>query len=220
MREAARWNWENAIVLGGLGLAIAGCLAPWVDHSAAGLAMTGLELGEFAKSFPHVIRAFLYVPFAAALVVLAMVSGEIIRTRARLLAPPLCAAVLLAAAFPYAFVTSAYDALTAGSQFVADSRYTAQAAVAVAGGLLALLAPLAWRLGPRARGGILAPLAAAGAGLGLWQYAVLYPSVTAVYGRPAQVGWGVFACGLGLAAAAAAGIRRAVQPGGSNEGQG
>jgi hypothetical protein len=213
LREERGWGQEHLLILAGLGLAITGCFGRWVGHEAAGLALTGLELGEFAKSFPHVVRALIYLPFAAALVSLAVVAGELIHSRARLLAPPLCAAILLAAVFPYSFVTSAFGALQGSDPLELDPRYAGQAVVAATGTLLALLAPLAWRLGPRARGAILAVLSSAGVGLGLWQYATLYPCISAVYGRTPRLGWGVLACGLGLLTAAATGIRRAVRPG-------
>ena len=142
MKESRRWDWESALVLGGLALAVAGCLGPWVDHEAAGLALTGLELGEFAKPFPHVVRSLLYVPFATALVGLALVVGGLVERKARLLVPPACALLILVSLFPYDFVTSAFDALTAGSPLTVDSRYTGQAVVAIVGVVLALLAPL------------------------------------------------------------------------------
>ncbi|TET54267.1 MAG: hypothetical protein E3J64_02170 [Anaerolineales bacterium] len=211
MNGARRGSGEKAVIVGGLSLALAGCLAPWVDHKTAGLAMTGLELGEFAVAFPHVIREFLYVPWAAALVSLALATAGLLESRWRVLLPPLCAAGVLAAVFPYTFVTGLYDGLTSGSPLDLDIRYMGQAQVAVAAAVLALLAVVGWRLPKRLQAVALALIAAAGAGLGLWQYAVLLPSVTAVYGRPVPLGWGLFASGSGLVAVAAVGALRAVR---------
>jgi hypothetical protein len=217
--EPSRGEWYGKAILAALALAVAGCLGPWIDHDAVGLVLTGLELGEFAKSFPHVMRTLLYMPFAATLSALALLAGEIMCSRARFLAPVLCAALLLASVFPYSFVTSAYDALTAGAPLTVDSRYTGQAIVASVGAVVALLAPLMWRLPERARSLVLAMLSAGGAGLGLWQYAVLLPSVTATYGRPASLGWGLFACSAGLAAAAGVAVLRIFRPGVTAEGE-
>lgn len=44
-----RWLWPGACLI-----TLAGYFAPWVDHAAAGLAITGLDFGEYVKFLPEV----------------------------------------------------------------------------------------------------------------------------------------------------------------------
>jgi hypothetical protein len=54
--HAARWLWPLACVI-----SLIGYLGSWVVHPAAGLAITGLDMGEYAKFVPPVVDGDTYI---------------------------------------------------------------------------------------------------------------------------------------------------------------
>jgi hypothetical protein len=189
----------------GLALVFVGYFSPWVPHKTAALAMTGLELAEFAKFFPEVesgvvpiSRELFYCPLIAALVLLALLSGRSAVLFVRVLVPLLLAALLLGALFPFPVVEAALQTLRARVPFTLDPDYTGQLTLVVVGVVLTLLSPLACRLPRRAWGILGALLALAGAVPALWQFTLLRPLVTALYGEPLGLGWGPILCAVGF----------------------
>jgi hypothetical protein len=217
-----------AMLMLGLVLVVAGHFCPWVDHKTSALTVTGFELAEFAKFFPQVQggtvpirRELFYLPLVTALVLLAMLAG---RPSARPVRAPnpflsqsvvvlFAAGLLLSALLPYSIVDAARQAITARAPFVPDPQYTGQLALVVAGTVLTLLAPLARRLPRRAWGVLVGLLALVGALPALWQFALLYPLVGALYdgSEPLGLGWGLPACMAGFALLVACGVLAAVQ---------
>jgi hypothetical protein len=213
----------------GLILIIAGYFGPWVPHKTAALAVTGLELAEFAKFFPQVqggtvslSRELFYLPLIAVFILLALLAGRLTRWQAgkpaphrlaRLIVPLLLAALLLVALLPYSIVDAVRRAFTTRSPIVLDPPYARQSALVVAGVVLILLAPLARRLPRRAVGILFALLALAAAVPVLWQFALLCPLVVALYGEPPGLGWGLIACVTGFLLLLLSGIIDAAGPG-------
>jgi hypothetical protein len=220
---------NNEQLLLGLALVLVGHFGPWVAHRTAALTVTGFELAEFAKFFPHVQggsvpmrRELFYLPFVTALLLLALLAGRSATQRARSRNPflsqsvivPLCAAaVLLIALLPYSIIDAARQALTTPASFVPDPQYTGQLVLVIVGVVLMLLAPLARRLPRRAWGVLVALLALVGAVPPLYQFARLRPLVVALYDspRPSGLGWGLIVCVAGFVLLLAYGVLYAVR---------
>jgi len=189
----------------GLVLVIGGYLGPWVGHKTAALAVTGLELAEFAKFFPQVqggtvsiTRELFYLPFVAALILLVLLAGRLTARLVRLIAPLFAAALLLVVLLPYPIVDAARHALTTPAPFVLGPQHTRQLVLVVVGMVLVLLAPLAHRLPRRSQAILAALLALAAAIPALWQFVLLRPLVIALYNGPVGLGWGLIAYLTGL----------------------
>ena len=91
-RERKLLTIKSNLYLLGVMLLLVGCFGPWVDHNTAALSVTGFELAEFAKFFPQVQggtvsihRPLLYLPFVAALFLVAFSVGRSTLRFARLL---------------------------------------------------------------------------------------------------------------------------------------
>jgi hypothetical protein len=215
--ERRSQNVDFRLYLLGTLLVIGGCFGPWVPHKTAALTVTGYELAEFAKFFPEVQggvinihRPLFYLPFVAALLLVAVFAG---RSAARFvrLAVPLCVvAVFLATLLPYSVVDGVRQALTARTAMALDPNVKGQLVLLVAGVVLAVAAPLARRLSRRALGLVVALMALGGVVPALWQYALLRPLVVGLYGVPLTVGWGMIVCVAGAVVLVFSGVRAAV----------
>lgn len=71
--------WGRWLLLAGALCALAGYFSPWVDHAAAGLAILGIDLGEYVKFLPPVSsgeialwREGFYLPLFAVALTLAL----------------------------------------------------------------------------------------------------------------------------------------------------
>lgn len=196
---------EGVIRVLGLILAIVGYFGPWVPHKTAALTVTGLELAEFAKFFPQVqgrtvsiSRELFYLPLVVVCVLLALLAGRSAVRFARRSVPLLSAALLVVVLLPYSVVDAARQALTARAPLTLDPQYVGQLILVISGVALTLLAPLARRLPRRLQHILIALLVLAGAVLTLWQFALLYPLVVALYAAPVGLGWGLITCAVGL----------------------
>ena len=72
----------------GLVLILVGYFGPWVPHRTAALAVTGLELAEFAKFFPQVqggvvsiTRELFYLPLVVAFILSILMRLNIMKVR-------------------------------------------------------------------------------------------------------------------------------------------
>jgi hypothetical protein len=81
-RERALQSGWIALIIAGIILVLVGFFSTWIDHPAAGLALTGFEIGEWIKFAPEVRagtaglnRAGFYWPASAAALALAMVAA-------------------------------------------------------------------------------------------------------------------------------------------------
>jgi hypothetical protein len=213
-------NVDFRLYLLGTVLVIGGCFGPWVPHKTAALTVTGYELAEFAKFFPEVQggvisihRPLFYLPFVAALLLVAVFAGRS-AARSLRLAVPLCAVVVFVATLlPYSVVDGVRQALTARTAVALDPNVKGQLVLVIAGVVLAVVAPLARRLSRRAQGLMVALMALGGVVPALWQYALLRPLVVGLYDVPLAVGWGVIICVAGAVVLIFSGIRAAVSVG-------
>lgn len=200
-------------------LIVVGYLGPWIPHKTAALAVTGLELAEFAKFFPQVQggvvsinRELFYFPFVVASILLGLLASRSTNRAVRLIAPLGAATVLLGALLPFSVVETAHRALTTPAVFALPPDYTGQLILVVTGVVLTLLTPLAHRPPRRTLGVLVALLALAGSVPALYQFVLLRPLVVALYSTPLRLGWGLIACVAGFVLLLFSGILAAARP--------
>jgi len=184
------------IPLGGL-LALIGYFGPWVNHRAAGLVVTGLDLGEYVKFLPAVRggqlmlwREGFYLPLVAVSLTFSMHAfRKPLRypwpIRALLLALAMVAALnLLPPAWTPALLTT--------------PEFQMQTAALVICLLAAGFSPFL-ALMPQPLPKIIVIGLSIGA---LWfpisGFLRVLPLISALYNHPLQPGWGMFGLGLGL----------------------
>ena len=196
--EAVRW-----ILPIGWCLAAVGFLGPWVSHPTAALALTGVDMAEFAKFLPGVLdgslkltRQWFYLPPFAITVSIALLIGshslhysKLLRALGLLLAIPVSLQLLPPAWSPSSLMTAEFRAQT------------------IALGISWLLLASFW-LGRRLPAWLLGSLGAALSVIALvlpmWQFLIAKPAIDEVYGAPQGAGWGLLLCLTGLASTAAA----------------
>lgn len=189
----------------GLVLVVVGYLGPWAPHKTAALAVTGLELAEFAKFFPQVqggtvpvVRALFYCPFVAALILLVFFSSQSMARLGRLVISALVIVLLLVALLPYFVIDGVRHALVTRSTFTVEPQYARQLALIIVGVTLVSCIPLAHRFTRRVQGVLVILLALGGAVPALWQFTLLHPLAVALYGSPLGMGWGLIVCVIGF----------------------
>ncbi len=179
-------------------LAAVGYYGPWIAHGTAGLALSGVDMGEFVKFLPDVLegrlqvtrQVFYLAPFAVVMGIALLVGLRRLRyplpfrILALLLAVPVSLQMLPPAWSPTSLMTAEFRLQT----------------IALAASWLALAG--AWLLGelpPWAAGLLSAGLSLAAAGLSAWQFLLAKPAIDGVYRIPPPVGWGFYLCMFGLA---------------------
>ena len=181
----------------GLLLGLVGYFGPWVAHKAAALVLTGQDLGEFVKFLPDVRsgaitvqRELFYLPlFAGAVGLLAAASDR----RLRFPWPLRWLFVALAVPASLSMLPPAWT-----PQLMLTSEFHLQAATIGLCLLLILLHPLLSRLRPALLEASALLLALAAAIVPGWQFARARPLIDAVYGRPVDLGWGLWVAPLGF----------------------
>ncbi len=184
------------VPLGAL-LALAGYFGPWVDHRAAGLVITGLDLGEYVKFLPEVRSGALrvwrlgyYLPLIAVSLALSLYAfrpepafGRFVRLL--LLVPAAVAALnLLPPAWtPPLLLTPEFRTQTALLALCLLALLSSPFLALLPGLLPALLVPL---------------LAAAALAVPVAQFLAIRPAVAALYAAPLRTGWGPWVMGAGL----------------------
>jgi hypothetical protein len=192
------------LLLLGWGLASVGYYGPWIAHRTAGLALSGVDMGEFVKFLPeaisgslNVVRQVFYLPPFTIVVTIALLKGS---RRLNFAWPVRVACLLLAIPVSLQLLPPAWSL---GSLMSAEFRLQFLA-LALCWIMLALFWPLgrlpAWIAGTVAGG-----LALTSAVLVLWQFLGVKASIDAVYGTPPAFGWGSVICLLGLALLGAGG---------------
>jgi len=195
----------------GLILALVGYWGPWVDHKAAALVLSGLDMADFVKLLPgvragteRVVRELFYLPPLAAALCLALLAltpslwghgGHPRWARAIVLA----VAVLLAPVVlpPYPSVLRAL--------WSPELRWQLAASVLC---LLLIGMGLCRRPSASLAAWLMVALALAGAILPPWQFFSIRDALDQVYGQPIRVGWGLWltVAGFLLVAAGAIGL--------------
>ena len=176
----------------GIALTLVGYWGPWVNHKAAALVLSGLDMAEFVRFLPEVqagtelvIRELFYLPLLAAALCLALTGGN------RCLRYPLWARVVMVIIAtvltliilpPYPFILQALSSEEYRQQFLLGA------------GCLALIGgALLYRRLPRAVvAALLAIVSFAGAILPAWQFLSVRDALDRLYGQPIQVGWGLW----------------------------
>jgi hypothetical protein len=179
-------------------LAAVGYYGPWINHPAAALTLSGVDLGEFVKFLPgvvdgslRVVRQLLYLPPLAVVASVALLIGA-----QRLRYPWPLRVLVLGLAVPVS-VQLLPPAWSPNSLMSAEFRLQT-----IALGICSLLLGSFWLLGrlpPWLSGSVSAVLSVAAVGLSVWQFWAVKPEIDAVYGRPPAVGWGFYLCMTGLA---------------------
>jgi hypothetical protein len=180
------------------GLALAGYFGPWVDHAAAGLVITGLDLGEYVKFLPDVQsgvvaiwRPGFYAPLVAvgAVCVLAAFRRSFTYpwwARAALLTIALMAALNL---LPPAW--------TPRRMLLAEFRWQASALLLLFAGVL--FSPFLG-LGPdRVAAIVVTLLSAIGIVAPSLGFLAVLPNIERLYRHPIAPGWGLWLAWIGLA---------------------
>ena len=198
----------------GIALALIGYWGPWVDHKAAALVLSGLDMAEFVKFLPEVragtefmIRELFYLPPLAAALCLALM-GSNQAWRYPLWARAIMVIVAIALAIvvlpPYPFILQALSSDEFGRQF------------SMAAGCLAIIAASLLyrrrsteaheRLSRAVVAGLLIVVSLAGAIPALWQFLSIRSALDGVYGQPIHVGWGLWLTVAGFLFMAGAGV--------------
>jgi len=201
---------RNLVPLGVI-LALIGYWGPWVNHKAAALVLSGLDMAEFVKFLPEVragtefvIRELFYLPPLAAALCLVLTGGSQ-HLRYPLWARAIMAIVAVVLAIivlpPYPFILQALSSDEFRWQFLAGA------------GCLAIIAGcLLYRRLPRAVMAILLIVVSLAGGIPpLWQFLSLRNALDRVYGQPIHIGWGLWLTVAGFLIIAGAGIWRSNQ---------
>ncbi len=190
-RPSSVRRWILLTAVGVLG--VTGYFGPWIPYRAAGLTITGLDLGEYVKFLPQVSagqipiqREAFYAPLVAASLIATLLSSR--RQTGRLRWLLLLAAILLALAqLPPAWSPSTLRMPEFRSQTVAIVLCLATIP------LVALIRHLPDRL---ILAGISLPALIA-ALWPAWSFLQVRPAIAAVYNEPLPLGWGFWACTSG-----------------------
>lgn len=184
---------------------LAGYLGPWVDHPVAGLAILGLDLGEYVKFLTPVRsgavslwREGFYLPLLAASLACSLMAFR------RELAYPWLVRALLLAASVVAALNLLPPAWTPQRMLTPEFQ---QQAIWLALCLGAMIFSPFLALLPRWLGAaVVAALSLAALVLPPWQFFQVLPAIAELYNHPLAPGWGLFVMGLGLGGLFAAAV--------------
>lgn len=191
-RQYVRWLLPLSVLA-----TLAGYFGPWVPHAAAGLVVTGLDLGEYVK-FLHEVRGGeielwrqgFYLPLVAVSVALSLHAY-----RRDLAYPWPIKGTLLAVAAVAAF-NLLPPAWSPPLLLTPEFRLQTLAMIVCLG--LAAISPILALL-PRQMVAALVALSAISA---LWlpihNFLRVLPAIAQLYGHPLTPGWGIWGMGLGL----------------------
>jgi len=196
----------------GIALVLVGYWGPWVNHKAAALVLSGLDMAEFVKFLPEVqagtefmIRELFYLPLLAAALCLALTGGN------QYLHYPLWArgimvtmAIVLAMIVlpPYPFIVQALNSGEFRRQFLMGV-----GCLAIIGGVLFYR-----RLPRTAVAALLVIVSLAGAIPPVWQFLSVRNALDRLYGQPIHIGWGLWLMLAGLVIVAGSGTWTLVGP--------
>ncbi len=193
-------------------LALVGYFGPWIPHRAAGLVVTGLDLGEYVK-FLHPVRSGqielwregFYLPLVA---VSGALSLHAYRRTPAYPWPVRIGLLLIATVAALNLLPPAWS-----PPLLRTAEFRTQTA-----GLLICLAlvgtsPLLALLPGRAVAIVVLLLAMSALWLPIAYFLRVLPAIEAIYGRPLSPGWGPWAMGAGLASLSAVAILELVRPG-------
>ncbi len=179
-------------------LALAGYWAPWVNHKAVALILTGLDLGEFVKFLPEVragevrlMREVFYLPLFWGSCVLTLLA---LAAKGRSYSSALRAGMLLLAwAMALAMLPPVWT-----PQTLLSPEFRKQTAAIVFCLALPGLFPLLGRLPFRAAAAAGGVLAVPTLMLPALAFKAVLPCIARLYGHPVTPGWGFWLMEAGL----------------------
>ena len=191
-----RWLLPAALLL-----AFIGYVGAWVDHKAAGLVITGLDLGEYVKFLTPVRRGEVtlwregfYLPLVAV-----SIGASLLAFRAELRYAWPVRALLLALA-GVAALNLLPPAWTPARMMTDEFR---QQALALIGCLAALVfSPFLALLPRQVTAVLIAALSVVAAIVPVRQFFAVLPAIEALYNQPQTLGWGLVLCAASLLALA------------------
>lgn len=203
--SSSRTVWPRWLLLAGCALTLLGYFAPWVDHPAAGLAILGIDMGEYVKFLVPVRdgtlaiwREGFYLPLLTVSLTLSLYA---FRSETHY---PLWLRILMLAAAGVSALNMLPPAWTPALLRTAEFR-TQSLWIAVA--LAALLVSPFLALLPR---WLAAALAATGAVASivasLWMFLAVLTPIEALYNHPLAPAWGIWTTVAGLLVVAIAAI--------------
>lgn len=191
--------------------ALAGFLGPWVAHPVAGLAILGLDLGEYVKFLPEIRsgaislwREGFYLPLVAVSLTCSLCVFRrefayhwLVRALLIVLAVVAALNLLPPAWTPQRMLTPEFQ----------------QQAIALGICLLAMLFSPFLALLPRWLATVLiAVLTLAALVIPAWQFVQVLPGIAALYNQPLLPGWGIFVMAMGLLDMLAVAVLLATMP--------
>ncbi len=178
-------------------LTFSGYIGPWIGHRAAGLVVTGLDLGEYVKFLPSIIggqvvlwRPGFYLPLVAVSLAISFYVFD-----PRLHYGWITRSLLLAVAV-VASLNMLPPAWTPQRMATAEFRWQAMAIVATLAA--AAISPFLALIDRQVRGGIVAGLAVAGAWLSYSGFFRILDDVTLIYSQSQRPAWGAYVMLFGL----------------------
>ncbi len=195
-----RWLLPIALML-----AFVGYVGAWVDHKAAGLVITGLDLGEYVKFLTPVRRSEVtlwregfYLPL-----VTVSLGASLVAFRAELRYGWVVRACLLILAV-VAALNLLPPAWTPARMMTDEFR---QQAMALLFCLAAMIFSPLLALTPRKiTAALLAALSLSAASVPVWQFFAVLPAIETLYNHPQQPGWGLILCAVSLLVLTAAAL--------------
>lgn len=191
------------VPLAGLATLI-GYFGPWIDHAAAGLVITGLDLAEYIKFLPSIRggaltiwRQGFYLPLVAVSLIASLYAfrrelgyGWPMRMVLLLMAGVAALNMLPPAWTPYLLLTPEFRLQTAVMGFCLG---------------VAAISPFAALLPRQVTGAITILLAALALWLPVQNFLRVLPDITRIYNQPQSPGWGMYVMIAGLIALGVAG---------------
>jgi len=179
-------------------LSLTGYFGPWVPHRAAGLVITGLDVGELVKFlYPvqqgdiRLWREGFYLPLVAVSVALSLVAWR------REMGYGLAVRIGLWLVSVTAALNLLPPAWTPGLLFTPEFRLQTGAMLGCLA--LALVAPMLGLLPARLTGMMILALSAVALYFPLAQFQWILPALADLYNHPLVPGWGPWVMGVGLA---------------------
>lgn len=184
-------------------MTLVGYFGPWVDHRAAGLVITGLDLGEYVKFLPPVRSGaiWLWRPGFYAPLVAASAAGSLAAYR-RADAYPVWLRLALLTVAAVAATNLAPPAWTPARLLEPEFRVQTVAMSALLIGFA--ISPVLARLPERLWRAVVLLLTAAAILLPVQGYFAVLPAVAELYGHTLRPGWGLWLALAGLALLAVA----------------
>lgn len=179
-------------------LAFLGYVGPWVDHKVAGLAILGLDLGEYVKFLPAIRSGSITLwreGFYAPLVAISL-SLSLCAYRRELRYPWPVRYLLLAGAAIMAL--NMLPPAWTPQRMLTPEFYQQSAAILVCLCALAL-SPFLALLPARLTGALIVALSLIALFVPIEQFLRVLPGISTLYRQPLTPGWGIYAMAAGLA---------------------